>query len=84
MNLSSPDEAYVFQNVSGQEKTVAWTTDWGTRTLTFGSATQLRVVDREGQVTFIQDGGAGDADRSVNGSIRLVLSFDPVFVSVVS
>jgi hypothetical protein len=84
MNLSSPNEAYVFRNASGQEKTVAWTTGWGTRTLTFGSATRLRVVDREGQVTFIQDGGVGDADGSVNGSIRLNLSQDPVFVSVVS
>jgi hypothetical protein len=84
MNLSSPNEAYVFQSASGDEKTVAWTTDLGTQTLTFTPATRLRIVDREGQVTYIQDGGAGDADGSANGAVRLVLSFDPVFVTVVS
>jgi hypothetical protein len=84
MNLSSPNEAYVFQNAAGQEKTVAWTMDWGVQTLTFGEAVQLRVVDHEGQVTYIQDGGAGDLDGSVNGSVRLRLSFDPFFVTVVS
>lgn len=84
LNLSSPNEAYVFRNGAGEEKTVAWTTDWGVRTLTFGSATRLRIVDREGQVSFIQDGGAGDEDRSVNGSVRLRLSFDPFFVTVES
>jgi hypothetical protein len=84
LNLSEPGEAYVFRKAGGVEKTVAWTTDWGVHTLTFDSATRLRIVDREGQVSYIQDGGAGDEDRSVNGSIRLRLSFDPVFVTVES
>jgi hypothetical protein len=84
LNMASPNEAYVFRNGAGKEKTVAWTTDWGVHTLTFDSATQLRIVDREGQVSFIQDGGAGDLDNTVNGSVRLRLSFDPVFVTVES
>ena len=72
-------EAYVFENGSGQEKTVAW----GSGTLAFAPADQLRVVDRQGNVTFIVDGGAGDADGTQNGTVTLQLSTEPVFVQMV-
>jgi hypothetical protein len=74
-----PDvEGYVFEDASQQEKTVAW----GSGTLTFAPAGQLRVVDREGNVTFIVDGGPEDADGVENGAVELQLSADPVFVTV--
>jgi hypothetical protein len=70
-------EGYVFASPCGQEKTVAW----GSGTLTF-EAVQLRVVDRQGDVTFVVDGGAGDVDGATNSAIRLQLTADPVFVAV--
>jgi hypothetical protein len=73
-------EGYVFGNPCQQEKAVAW----GSGTLTFAPAGQLRVVDREGNVTFIVDGGSGDADGVENGAVELQLSADPVFVTVSS
>jgi hypothetical protein len=73
-------EGYVFGNPCQQEKTVAW----GSGTLIFAPAGQLRVVDREGDVTFIVDGGTGDADGEQNGAVELQLSADPVFVTVSS
>jgi hypothetical protein len=42
---------------------------------------RLRVVDREGNVTFIQDGDAGDEDGTEDGTVELQLSADPVFVT---
>ena len=71
-------EGYVFQNPCGREKTVAW----GSGTLTLAPADQLRVVDREGNVTTIVDGGAGDVDGVQNEAVELQLSADPVFVAV--
>jgi len=79
-------EVYVFETACGlEEKTVAW----GTGTLTFAGATRLRVVERkieEGveNVTFVVDGGAGDVDRTQNGSVTLQLpeQEEPVFVEV--
>ncbi|MBE9508132.1 MAG: hypothetical protein IMY86_08785, partial [Chloroflexi bacterium] len=77
--LDVPDvEGYVFEDSSQQEKTAAW----GSGTLTFAPAGQLRVVDREGNVTFIVDGGPEDADGVENGAVELQLSADPVFVTV--
>lgn len=73
-------EAYVFKNASGEEKTVAW----GSGRLTFAPADQLRVADREGNVTFIADGGAGDADGAQDGTVELQLTADPVFAQVTS
>ncbi len=73
-------EGYVFRNPCGQEKTVAW----GSGRLTFAPADQLRVADREGNVTFIVDGGAGDADGAQNGTVELQLTADPVFAQVTS
>jgi hypothetical protein len=72
-------EGYVFRTPSyGQEKTVAW----GSGTLTF-AANQLRVVNREGNETFVTDGGARDADGTQNGTVELPLSANPLFISVV-
>jgi hypothetical protein len=72
-------EAYVFEDDMEQQKTVAW----GDGTLDFSPAQRLRVLDREGNETFIQDGGTGDQDGVQNGSIELNLSKDPVFVTVI-
>ena len=77
--LNVPDvEGYVFQDLSLQEKTVAW----GSGTLTFVPAGQLRVVDREGSVVSVVDGGEGDVDGVENGTVELQLSSEPVFVTV--
>jgi hypothetical protein len=75
----SRGEGYVFENASGQERTVAW----GRSTLTFGRANRLRVVDREGDVSTIRDGSSQDEDGAQNGEIELQLSDNPVFVTVV-
>ncbi len=73
-------EGYVFRNVWQHETTVAWA--WGAPSqpayLTFAPAFRLRVVDREGTVSYIQDGGVGDTDGTQNGSIRLQLPAPPV------
>ena len=72
-------EGYVFRNAAQQEKTVAWA--WGEAGqlayLTFASASRLRVVDRQGQVIYVQDGGPGDVDGVHNGSVRLQLPAPP-------
>lgn len=73
-------EAYVFRTPCGQEKTVAWSDEKDT--LSFAPAGRLRVVDRHGQESFVEDGGAGDVDGARNGAVELQLSADPVFVSV--
>lgn len=75
-------EAYVFRTPCGQEKTVAWSDEADGATLSFTPADRLRVIDRQGEVTFITDGGAGDLDGVRNGVVKLQLSADPVFVSV--
>jgi hypothetical protein len=71
-------EAYVFRTPCGAETTVAW----GSETLPFAPASQLRVVDREGNEMVVTDGGVGDVDGVQNGSVTLQLSADPVFVQV--
>ena len=68
-------EAYVFKNDLNEHKTVAW----GSNLLLFQSD-MLRVVDRDGNETFITDGGEGDQDDLPNGSIALQLTDEPVFV----
>jgi hypothetical protein len=77
--LDVPDvEGYVFQSPGQPEKTVAW----GSGTLTFAPASQLRIVDREGDETFIEDGGTGDIDGIQNGAVELQLTAEPVFAAV--
>jgi len=73
---SCPVEAYIFKDGFSEEKTVAW----GSSLLSF-QADELRVVDRDGKEIFIMDGGDGDEDGELNGSVKLQLSNDPVFVS---
>lgn len=72
-------EAYVFRNGSGEEKVMAWS--WGepleSGYLTFTPADQLRVVDRDGRVTFVQDGGPEDANQTP-GSVTIQLPAVPV------
>ncbi|MGD8473372.1 MAG: cellulase family glycosylhydrolase [Anaerolineae bacterium] len=72
-------EGYAFRNDLGQEQVVAWS--WGEElesgSLTFAPANVLRVVDREGQVTYIQDGGWRDAD-DITGSVTIRLPAVPV------
>jgi hypothetical protein len=73
-------EGYVFRNSEQREKTVAWS--WGqpheSGFLTFAPASQLRVVDRHGNATFVQDGGPQDADGIENGSVTFELPPVPV------
>ena len=74
---SCPVEAYIFKDGFSEEKTVAW----GSSLLSF-QADELRVVDRDGNEIFIMDGGDGDEDGELNGSVKLQLSAEPVFVSM--
>jgi hypothetical protein len=69
-------EAYVFESSIGDEKVVAW----GNNTFTFTSVSQLRVVDRDGTVTWITDGGPGDLDGTQNNYIVIQISSEPVFI----
>jgi len=71
-------EGYVFENSSEDEKVVAW----GRGSLTFSPANKLRIVDRDGNVSWIQDGGTGDRDDSNNGSIEYKTTIEPVFITV--
>lgn len=72
-------EGYIFTNGCGSDKTVIW----GSVTHAFSPASVLRVVDRRGDETQIEDGGQGDIDGIKNGVIQLWLSADPVFVEIV-
>jgi hypothetical protein len=71
-------EAYVFRNSAGHERAVAWS--WGevheSAALTFAPATEVRIVDREGRVSFIQDGRLGDVDQTP-GSVTIRLPAVP-------
>lgn len=69
-------EAYIFNDDYMNEKTIAW----GRRNLSFSSS-GLRVVDRNGVVSFIKDGSKEDLDRRINGTITLKLTDEPLFIS---
>jgi hypothetical protein len=71
-------EAYVFRASCGEEKTVAW----GEGSLTLAPAAKVRVVDRAGSESFVLDGAAGDWDGVQDGSVTVMLSAEPVFLSV--
>jgi hypothetical protein len=71
-------EAYVFKHRCEREKTVAW----GGGTLVFAPAGQLRITDRDGDVSLVADGGALDEDGVQNGTVELQLTDDPVFVVI--
>jgi hypothetical protein len=72
-------EGYVFSSSTQSNKTVAWGTGW----LTFPTAHQLRIVDRHGNVGTVFDGSVADQDHSVNGSIQLQMTIEPVFIQVI-
>lgn len=69
-------EAYVFKDGYQNEKTIAW----GSRSLEF-KASILRLVNRDGEESIIKDGSSNDADGTVDGTIKLKLSDEPVFIS---
>jgi len=71
-------EGYVFSSQTQANKMVAW----GSGIVTFTPASQLRVADRNGNVSIIDDGSASDQDRRVNGSIQLQMTSEPIFVQV--
>jgi hypothetical protein len=76
--VRAPDvEGYVFTAPCAADQTVAW----GSGLLAFG-ASSLRKVDYMGQVTMIRDGGPGDEDRVADGTIKVRLTADPVFLKV--
>ena len=72
-------EGYVFSSLSQANKTVAW----GSGMLTFSPTSQIRIVDRYGNVGTVNDGSASDQDHSVNGSIRLQMTIEPIFFQTV-
>jgi hypothetical protein len=74
---TSDVEAYIFSAVCRQDVVVAW----GSGTLPLAGA-HLRVVDYLGNVSSVNDGGSGDGDGLVNGSITVQLTDDPAFLQV--
>ena len=68
-------EAYVFTNSCQEEKIIAWGND---TTIPISPAHLLEVTDYSGSITSISDGGIGDMDGTVNGSIAVMLSMDPM------
>jgi hypothetical protein len=73
-------EGYVFSSPTQSNKTVAW----GSGTITFTPASQLQIVDRSGKVGTVNDGSFSDLDHSVNGSIRLQMTDEPIFIQVLN
>ncbi len=78
MLTESDVEGYVFQSATLGQKTAAW----GSGALTFAPANELRLVDYQGNITLIADGGVGDVDGTQNNAIVLQMSADPVFAQV--
>jgi hypothetical protein len=78
-------EGYVFRDPAQREKTVAWRTvaldGSDSVPLGFPQATALRIVDRQGSVTYVEDGDPGDQDGERNGVVVLGMTDEPVFVS---
>jgi Cellulase (glycosyl hydrolase family 5) len=73
-------EGYVFSSSTQANKTVAW----GSGMLTFTPASQLRTVDRYGNVGTVYDGSTSDQDHSVNRSIRLQMTIEPIFFQIIN
>jgi hypothetical protein len=79
---STEVEGYVFGKPDSSDKTIAWSSDPNASPVTtFATTGQLRIVDRQGNVTFVKDGGTGDLDGSRNGFVRLGMTAEPVIVS---
>jgi len=60
-------------------RTVLWSTDEVTRTVSF-AVSLLRVVDKYGLEVQIGDGGPGDADGTVNGEVSVDVGGSPIYV----
>jgi len=79
-------EAYVFTDSCNLRKIVAWSNKTsGTSPLTLSSTSSARLTYRPynngaPNITTIFDGQSGDQDGSVNGSIRLALTLEPVII----
>lgn len=79
-------EAYSFTNDCSGNKIVAWyNAASGTAPLVMAQTTSVRLVyrplnDGTKHVETVTDGGAGDLDMAVNGSITIQLSQEPVIV----
>lgn len=79
--LPAPDvEGYVFVDGEGHEKTAVWANGQPNQNvpLTFSATSRLRIVNRNSYVTYVDDGGPGDVDGHVNGSITIELPPVPV------
>jgi hypothetical protein len=63
----------------GGEKTVLWSSG-GTRSVSFAGS-RLRVADKYGVESFVDDGSAGDGDGAVNGQVQINVSESPIYVS---
>jgi hypothetical protein len=75
-------EGYVFSRTGFPDITVAWSRDpQAPAAMSFNQASRVRIVHMDGTVTFVADGGASDLDNSLNGSIRLLVTGDPVLMS---
>jgi len=81
VSLGAGLEGYEFDVPSSGVKTVLWSTDEVTRTVSF-VASLLRVVDKYGPESEIGDGGPGDADGMVNGEVSVEINGSPVYVDV--
>lgn len=74
-------EGYVFLVPGNREKTVLWATNSSTLVPFGGSC--LRLVNRSGYDSMVQDGQAQDMDGQVNGQISLrVYQNTPVYVEL--
>jgi hypothetical protein len=87
-------EGYYFRTPIGKEKLIVWLDYlWAEpevfvmpppRPLDISPANQVRVVDYLGALKYVDDGGPQDMDGAVNGSIRLNISINPVYIVITS
>jgi hypothetical protein len=83
MDVVGNVEGYVFSAPAQANKTVVWGSVTGGDRMNFHPASQLRIVDRYGNVGTVYDGSAADQDHSVNGSIQLQITIEPVFIQII-
>jgi hypothetical protein len=85
--LSAPGiEGYAFRDAAGRVKHLLWvleTNTTGSAEYNLAPATQVLVVDYLGNESMIVDGGAGDMDGTGNGAIKLLITENPVYVTVI-
>ena len=78
-SLTEGIEAYEFRLPDGGSKTVLWSTDETTRTISFAEP-RLRLTDKYGSWAVAVDGGLGDLDDVANGHVRIEFDGSPVYV----